>query len=581
MNSLWTYFLILLFSLFSTTSWAQYNQSRTNYTVLKSNNEDAIPFRDLEKHSFALIVPQKEMYAPLIEMLARYAPVSVQERNAVPALSSEYNTFLFVIDGTEKASPLEEDIRQLKNQGSLVVVLNFGEQHKDYLGEEDALLWAESHSERAQKDMAMTVFGGLSSTQGVKTAQTRLQYTFGEGSHYDIAGMTQKIDAIAEEAILEKATPGLVVMAIKDGQVIFEKAYGSHTYDGAVPTRSDDIFDLASISKIVGTTPVIMHLTEEHKIDLNRNIGFYLPEAKETNKKDISLRTVLLHEAGFIPFIPFYKYLKESDLQNKKDSQHETEIEEGLFLVNNYYREVMWPEMLHSKVNPQGKYVYSDISLYVMKEVAEKVLKEPMEEYVDDFLYRRIGMQTAGYNPLHRFPKRRIVPTERDSTFRKTLIHGFVHDEGAALAGGVAGHAGLFATANDLAIYGQLLLNRGKYGGVLYFQPKTVDLFTSRQSLTSRRGLGFDRRELNPQSEYPSKWAHSSVYGHTGFTGTAIWIDPREKLTYIFLSNRVHPTRSSKLIDLNIRSKIQDVIYEAVGADKKFDKEGGFRQGEY
>lgn len=572
MNFPWTCFLILLFSLCNMTSWAQYNQSRTNYTVLKSNNEDVIPFRDLNKYSFALVVPQKEKYTPLIDMLVRYAPVSVQERAAVSGLPSAFNTFLFVIDETEKLSSLEENIRQLKSKGSRVIVLNFGDRYKDYLGEEDALLWAESHSERAQKDMAMTVFGGMGSTQGLKTTQTRLQYTFGEGSHYDIAGMTQKIDSIAEEAIREKATPGLVVMAVKNGQVIFEKAYGSHTYEGAVPTRSDDIFDLASISKIVGTTPVIMHLTEEHKIDLNRNIGFYLPEARETNKKDISLRTVLLHEAGFIPFIPFYRYLKEGDLQVGKDPQHETEIEEGLYLVNNYYREVMWPEMLHSKINPQGKYVYSDISLYVMKEVAEKVSEKPMEEYVDDFLYRRIGMQTAGYNPLDRFPKQRIVPTERDSTFRKTLIHGFVHDEGATLAGGVAGHAGLFATANDLAIYGQLLLNRGEYGGVRYFQPETVDLFTSRQSLSSRRGLGFDRREINPKSEYPSKWAHSSVYGHTGFTGTAIWMDPTEKLTYIFLSNRVHPTRSGKLIDMNIRSRIQDVIYETIGADKKFQK---------
>lgn len=570
MNSPWSRFLLLILLLYSAASWAQSSSSRTNYTVLKSNHEDVIPFRDLDKHSFALVVTQKEKYTPLVEMLTRYAPISVQETGAGSAEISQFNTFLFVIDETENFSSIEEDIQKLKQKGAQVIVLNFGK--KEYEGKKDALLWVRDHSDRAQQDMAMTIFGGLASTQGVKTKKTRLQYSFGEGSHYDIAGMTRKIDAIAEEAIREKATPGLVVMAVKNGKVIFEKGYGTHTYDANVPTRTDDIFDLASISKIVGTTPVVMHLTEEKEIDLKKSIGFYLPEARNTNKKDISLRTVMLHEAGFIPFIPFYRYLKEEDLQNRKDAQHETEIEDGLYLVNNYYRDVMWPEMLHSKVNPQGKYVYSDISLYVMKEVVEKVSQKLMEEFVDDFLYSRIGMQTAGYNPLHRFPKERIVPTEQDSIFRKTLIHGFVHDEGAALAGGVAGHAGLFATANDLAIYGQLLLNRGEYGGIQYFKPETVDLFTSRQSLISRRGLGFDRREINPKSEYPSKWADASVYGHTGFTGTTIWMDPREKLTYIFLSNRVHPTRSGKLSELGIRMRILDVIYETVGADKKFQK---------
>lgn len=560
---LYILFLLLFGQVFSTV--AQYNQSLTNYTLLKNNPEDLIPVTDLSLHTFALIVPDQEKYHPLINTLNRYADISVYTWDSFQENKNSFSTLIAVFDDSDK-EPFQalDDFRKLNAQSKKRIVLTFGAEWEDIRDEKSAVLWAANAHRTAQENMAMTVFGGLASTQGIKTEQTRIQYTFGKGSHFNVKKLEHKIDAIAEEAIQQKATPGMVIMVVKSGQVILEKAYGNHTYDGAVSTKTNDIFDLASISKIVGTTPVIMHLSEENKLNLNLNIGDYLPEARKTNKKDISLRTVLLHEAGFIPFIPFYKYLKPDDIVSKEDEKHQTQIEENVYLANDYYKNIMWPEMLQSKVNAPGKYVYSDISMYVMKEVAERITHQPMDEFVANFLYNRIGMKTAGYNPLERFAKERIVPTERDTAFRKTLIHGFVHDEGAALAGGTAGHAGLFSTANDLAIYAQMLLNRGKYGGIQYYEGETVDLYTSNQSLSSRRGLGFDRRDPNPEYEYPSKWANRSVFGHTGFTGTAIWIDPENQLTYIFLSNRVHPERSGKLFELNIRSRIQDAIYETI-----------------
>ena len=242
-----------------------------------------------------------------------------------------------------------------------------------------------------------------------------------------------------------------------------------------------------------------MHLQEKGIINLDSTMGHYLWQAKETNKANITLRTVLLHEAGFTPFIPFYKALKPGDLQQTKSPSHQVQVADNAFLKNNYYMDVMWPEMLNSPVKPIGNYVYSDISMYVMKEVSEHETATPMEDYVQQILYKKIGMQTAGYLPRNRFPKDRIVPTQLDTAFRKSLLQGFVHDEGAAMAGGVAGHAGLFATANDVAIYGQMLLNRGEYGGVRDYKPETVDRFTSKQSKTSRRGLGFDRYDPNPK----------------------------------------------------------------------------------
>lgn len=380
--------------------------------------------------------------------------------------------------------------------------------------------------------------------------------------------MTQKIDAIAAEAIREKATPGMVVMALKDGQVIFEKAYGYHTYDKKTPTKTTDIFDLASISKIAGTTPVIMHLYDQGLLDLDATMGSFLPEVKGTDKENITLRSVLLHEAGFTPYIPFYKELKSGDLQRTYDTRHQVKVADSAYLRTNYYKEVMWPQMMKSDLKTPGKYVYSDISMYVMKEVAEHITHKPMDVYVSEILYQPIGMTYTGYNPRNRFDKSIIVPTEHDTAFRKVLLEGYVHDQGAAMAGGIAGHAGLFATAKDLAIYGQLLLNRGEYKGKRYFKPETIDLFTSNQSQVSRRGLGFDRYDPKPGAEYPSKLANKSVYGHTGYTGTCIWVDPENQLVYIFLSNRVHPQVSTKLLDLNIRSRIQDAIYETINAAK-------------
>jgi CubicO group peptidase (beta-lactamase class C family) len=199
-----------------------------------------------------------------------------------------------------------------------------------------------------------------------------------------------------------------------------------------------------------------------------------------------------------------------------------------------------------------------------MKEVVENVSSEKLDQYVSNQFYKPLGMKTAGYNPRNHFSMYQIVPTENDTVFRKTLLRGYVHDQGAAMVGGVAGHAGLFASSNDLAILFQMLLNRGTYGGKQYFKPKTVDLFTSRQSTVSRRGLGFDRTDSDTSKAYPSKLASPKTYGHTGYTGTCVWVDPEYNLVYIFLSNRVNPQVSGKLLELNVRSRVMDVIYEAI-----------------
>lgn len=555
---------------------AQYKQTIANKTKLVYDKGHLVPFKRLDKVKIAVVTPDLRKYNTFVEQLGRYADISSFDFSRYDEDTKYFN--LIIVAGTE--ADLNQQMLYMLRQSLVnrkdIILCRFEDgvgrlqQFSPLLGGRVTELSYPQFSEEAQRNLAMSVFGGLSITEGGtgnRTEQTRLQYS-SEGSGLNISKMGQKIDQIAEEAIREKAAPGMVVMAIKNGQVIFEKAYGTHTYDKTQATKVTDIFDLASVSKIAGTTPVVMHLQESGIINLDSTMGHYLWQARQSNKANITLRTVLLHEAGFTPYIPFYRNLKPGDMQSVASASHQVKVADNAYLRNNYYRDVMWPEMLQSAVKPIGNYVYSDISMYVMKEVAEHETAIPMEDYIQEILYRPIGMKGAGYNPRERFEKSRIIPTENDTSFRKVLLEGYVHDQGAAMAGGVAGHAGLFSTANDLAIYGQLLLNRGEYGGVRYFKPGTVDLFTSKQSKTSRRGLGFDRADLDPKKEYPSRLANASVYGHTGYTGTCIWIDPKHQLIYIFLSNRVHPQVSTKLYDLNVRSRIQDAIYETINEAK-------------
>jgi len=272
----------------------------------------------------------------------------------------------------------------------------------------------------------------------------------------------------------------------------------------------------------------------------------------------------MLHQAGLIPFIPFYRDLTENDYRTDSSAAFPVKVSEYYYLKKDYFQDVMWPLMLNSKVNPPGNYVYSDISMYIMQRIVETVTTEPLNRYVENNFYKRLGMYSTGFNPWQKFPKSRIVPTELDKIFRKSQLVGYVHDQGAAMAGGVAGHAGLFSTANDLAIFGQLLLNKGQYGGEDYFKPETVVKYTRKNGENSRRGLGFDGWDPEIDNGYPSEFASPFTFGHTGYTGTCIWIDPKHQLVYIFLSNRVQPSVSPFLSELNIRSRIQDAVYKAI-----------------
>ncbi|TWI99379.1 CubicO group peptidase (beta-lactamase class C family) [Mucilaginibacter frigoritolerans] len=439
------------------------------------------------------------------------------------------------------------------------------------------IIWTERVSPVAALWSAQTIFGGVAITQklnrnisyayktnmGFITSKIRLQYTVPEDAGVNATNLLD-IDNIASEAILERATPGCVVLVVKDGKVIFNKAYGYHTYDKTIPDKLTDIFDLASMTKISATTMETMQLVDQGRLNVDSTVGTYLPITRKTNKSGLLVRELLEHQAGLIPDIPTLEAIKPLDKSVDSSAAYPTKVNEHYYLRKDYFKDVMWPEMLNSTLKTRGQYVYSDLSMCYVQQIIETVTSTPENIYTQQQFYNPLGMQTAGFLPLYRFSPAQIVPTEDDQVYRHAVLDGYVHDPTAALMGGVAGHAGLFASANDVAILYQMVLNGGSYGGVQYIKPETITQFTAKQSPISRRGLGFDRWDPDLDHHYPSKLASNQAYGHTGFTGTCVWVDPKYNLVYIFLSNRVYPNLSSKLSSLNIRPRIQDVVYEAI-----------------
>ncbi|QTE35537.1 serine hydrolase [Mucilaginibacter gossypii] len=559
-----------------------------NSTVLLNNASYLVPLQKLEDLKIASVHFNNQYAAVFDSLLNKYNKVQLLDgatysgNKTLANLTSDlkfYNTIIVQVNDADLSNPDVIDFISTNQKNKNIVVAAFGS--GSLLGKLDVItapvIWTERVSEVSAMYSAEAIFGGVSISQklaknysavyktgmGFATEKTRLQYTVPEEAGINAANL-QGIDKIAQEAIREHATPGCVVLVAKDGKVIFNKAYGYHTYDNVIPDKLTDIFDLASMTKVSATTMETMQLTDQGKLSLEKTLGDYIPLARKSNKNDIRIREVLLHQAGLIPDIQSFEKVKPTDHSTDSSAAYPTKVSDHYYLRKDYYKDVMLPDMLNSPLKTRGQYVYSDVSMLFMQEVVENITAVPLNIYVQQHFYTPLGMQTAGFLPLYRFTPDRIIPTENDKEYRMSLLDGYVHDPTAALLGGVAGHAGLFGSANDVAILYQMVLNKGSYGGAQYFKPEVVDLFTSKQSPVSRRGLGFDRWDPIAERHYPSKLASDQAFGHTGFTGTCIWVDPKYNLVYVFLSNRVNPSVASKLGSLNIRPRIQDVVYEAI-----------------
>ena len=385
------------------------------------------------------------------------------------------------------------------------------------------------------------------------------------------------IDGIVNEGIRARAYPGAQVLVAVDGEVVWDKAYGSATYDSGRAARADDLYDLASITKVASTTIALMRLVDEGKVDLDEPLGHYLTEIEGDHPAHarMSLRDILTHQAGLKPFVPFQnKLMKDGQFRpglasDTASATHGVRVAEGLY-IRNEYRDSLFHWVLSTPLEQKGQYVYSDMGYYLIQEMIERITGLSLDRYVQEKFYKPLGAATLTYKPFERFAKERIAPTEQDDLFRKKLVWGDVHDPGAAIKGGVAGHAGLFGSANDLAKVMQMLANGGTYGGTRYLSDAVVREFTKCQFCApngtgNRRGLGWDKPVRDGKGGPTCECVSYASFGHTGFTGTMAWADPEQHVVYIFLSNRVHPSAATnKLLELSIRTKVQEAVHAAV-----------------
>jgi beta-glucosidase-like glycosyl hydrolase/CubicO group peptidase (beta-lactamase class C family) len=449
----------------------------------------------------------------------------------------------------------------------------------------DGLIMSYEENDFSNSYSAQLIFGGIAASGklpitpspyfnaglGIQTKAIRFKYTIPEELGADSKAFS-KIDSIALKGIKDKVYPGCQIFVAKNGKVIYQKSFGFHTYDNEIAVKNDDLYDLASITKIAATTASVMKLVDEKKINLDEHLGTYLPQLAGSNKQNIVLREMLTHQAGLKDWIPFWIKTMENGkyktgIYNKiRTDEYPKRVAENLYIIKNY-EDSIYKQIIESPLKDTGKYHYSDMGYYFLKKIIETKTFVPEERYVIKYFYAPLGLPTMGYKPRDRFDLKRIVPTELDTKFRKQLIHGDVHDPGAAMLGGVGGHAGLFSDANDLAVLMQLFMNKGEYGGTRYFDSATVSEFTKCQYCKdNRRGIGFDKPEMNPDKDSPVCTCASYLsFGHAGFTGTLAWADPANQLVYIFLSNRVCPSATeNKLAKSGIRTKIQQVIYDVL-----------------
>lgn len=397
----------------------------------------------------------------------------------------------------------------------------------------------------------------------------RLKFTQPEELGIDSEKLAE-IDKIAENGVKKGAFPGCQIVVAVEGKIIYRKSFGKHSYESKDSVLNTDVYDIASVSKIAGSTIGIMRLQTEGKFFLSRKLSDYIPDlvAENTTYGSILIRDMMAHQAGLTAWIPFYKRtIKGGELNSalyskeKKDGFN-TQVAHELY-IKDTYPDSIYKQILATNLGPK-KYEYSDLGYYFIKKIIEKQSNKSFQDYLMDELYVPMGLRTMRYTPRNYFNEKRIVPTEHDKVFRKQLVHGYVHDPGAAMLGGIGGHAGLFSNATDLASLMQMILNKGSYGNVTYLNSEVVEEYTKAQFPGNRRGAGFDRPTASGGGPC-DKLASQQSFGHSGFTGTLAWSDPQYGINYVFLSNRVCPDQENwKIRDMNIRTEIQHVIYEAV-----------------
>lgn len=607
--------------------------------TLIRNEKDLVPIKKLRRKKFASIAFNTDKITVFQETLSKYAkidhylfnenyPDSIIDilKNYDVVFASVHNTSLY------PSRNYKVDVRDLNvisniSQYTDVVFSLFANPYslRNYknIDSLSSFLVAYTDDDEVQFAAAQSIFGGFvingKLPVGINTnypagaglsTKKKIRLKYGTPEQAGISSeKLKKVDSLIINAIDRKAMPGCQVIIARKGNVFYNKTFGYHTYLKQNPVKENDLYDIASITKIVATVPALMHLYEDSLFSIDKTLDSYLPELDTTNKGDLLIKDILTHQAqlnGWIPF--YYSTLKtlypEQDLLDNNFSEdfpykignhafmaknfvfkdgvysyypkegYTTQIADDFYILDSYM-DTIYDKIRSSNLLETKAYRYSDLGYYYFYKIIENTTQATFQDYVDSTYYQELGAYRTTYLPLNKFDRSEIVPTENDQVFRKQLLHGFVHDPGAAMLGGVCGHAGVFSTANDLAKLMQMYLNGGVYGGVHYFDTTTINLFTKAPFLDNdnRRALGFDKPQMDYTKEGPTcKCVSGDSFGHTGFTGTIAWADPEEEIVYIFLSNRIHPDQdNSKLIKMNVRTDIQQAVYDAIIKDKETD----------
>ena len=570
-------------------------------TLLRQTDSAALPLAPGKKVAYVGIgINESNRFAELLQQTYNadlyyfdYKADSAQALGILNSLQAKYDAVIMGLHQYKKypagnfgISPAAINlIRQLEQQHNTISFV-FGNPYavKNFTLARNLVVCYED--DKLMHEVAVNLLLGKSTANGRLPVTVSERYVFGSGVQTtpylpmvkpEMIGLDSKklskIDSIATKAIEQGATPGCVVLVAKNGKIGYLKSFGNLEYNTNEPVKPEMVYDLASVTKTSATTVAVMKLYEEGKLDLEKTLGDYLPLTRGSDKAALKIKDVLLHQAGLVSFIPFYRETLDASTGKPKpgiystvaSEQYNVRVGENMYLRRDW-ADTLSKRMVQSKLGAKDKYVYSDNDFIFLGKVVEQISGLPLDVYVRQTFYIPLGMMSTTFKPRDHTALDLIAPTEDEKFLRAQLVRGDVHDPGAALFGGVAGHAGLFSNAYDLAKLYQLLLNGGELNGVRLFKKETIDLFTAYHSSISRRGLGFDKPEkdnLIRKVPYPALSASPATYGHTGFTGIGVWADPTNDLLFIFLSNRVHPDGNNKLLTMNVRGKIHETIYQS------------------
>ena len=580
--------------------------ARESITIVL-NDGNLLPIKDLPKLRPAYVALGDGVYESFGERLNSYVEMPVfrldkdateQDRNIVLEQLKEFDPIIIGVHkntdkfwSSPKVSSSDRSFFELVARDHTTVLDIFANPYAlKTFGEAlmaDALIVSYQNTAESRDLSAQVIFGAEKArgrlpvspsaafpvNTGLQTdALGRLKYGIPEEEGIDVRKLG-RVDRIMQNAIEKGATPGGQILIAKNGKVVYDKSFGYQTYAKLRPVDESTVYDLASTTKISASVPAIMKLYELGRLDIDEELGTYLPEARGTNKEHMRFREILAHQAGLKPWIPFYTNtiieggIRRPELfRDQISDEYPWQVADDLYLRYDY-PDTVYKQIYASELLTRKEYRYSDLGYYMLKEVIEGQMTMPIDEWVRDSLFAPLGAYTLGYKPLERMNAERIAPTADDQFFRGQLLRGHVHDPGAALTDGVNGHAGIFGNSTDVAKLMQMYLQMGRYGGCHYFDSTTVVLFTSCQYCEddNRRGIGFDKPVIDGKGGPTCNCVSLLSFGHSGFTGTLAWADPAEQIIYVFLSNRVNPDDSNrKLIQMDVRTDIQEIIYESL-----------------